>query len=136
MTHSASSKEIALEARARAGARLSSPSAGRNKAAIAQALSGLLPQSASVFEVASGTGEHALACVSARPDLSWSPSEPNADSRASVDAWALEADGRIKPCLDLDVTAPDWASRAWRLRRAVLRQHDPYRALGSGLGRV
>jgi hypothetical protein len=110
MTHFHSSKEIALEARDRAGERLSSPSAGRNKAVIAEALAGILPHGANVFEVASGTGEHALACVTRRTDLSWSPSEPNPDSRASVDAWALEAEGRIKPCLDLDVTASGWAA--------------------------
>lgn len=110
MTHSASSKPIALEARARAGARLSSPSAGRNKAVIAEALAELLPRGANVFEIASGTGEHALASVMRRPDLTWSPSEPNPDSRASVDAWAPEAGGRISACLDLDVTQTGWAS--------------------------
>jgi len=110
MTHSASSKEIALEARERTGPRLSSPSAGRNKAVIAEVLADLLPHGATVFEVASGTGEHALACVSRRTDLIWSPSEPNPDSRASVDAWAQGAGGRITPCLNLDVTHEGWAS--------------------------
>ncbi len=111
MTQTPSGKEIALEARDRAGERLSSPSAGRNRAVIAETLAGLLPEGARVFEVASGTGEHALSCVSARPDLSWQPSEPNAESRASVDAWATEAEGRIAPCLDFDVTQRGWADR-------------------------
>lgn len=108
MTLSSSSSEPALEARSRAGHRLSSPSAGRNKAVIASTLEGLLPRDARVLEVASGTGEHALACVEARPDLTWIPSEPNDDSRASVDAWAIEAGGRIQPCLALDMTRADW----------------------------
>lgn len=108
MTSSSSSIEPALEARSRAGHRLSSPSAGRNKAVIASTLAGLLPRHARVLEVASGTGEHALACVEARPDLTWIPSEPNDDSRASVDAWAIEAGGRMQPCLGLDVTSADW----------------------------
>ena len=109
MTLSPPSREPALEARSRAGHRLSSPSAGRNKAAIASTLAGLLPRDARVLEVASGTGEHALACVKARPDLTWMPSELNEESRASVDAWAMEAGGRIQPCLALDMTKADWA---------------------------
>ena len=103
-------RPIALEDRAREAARLSSPSAGRNRAAIAETLSGLLPQAGRVLEIASGTGEHALACVTARPDLIWTPSEPDAESRASVNAWAEDAHGRMAPCLDLDVSAPGWAA--------------------------
>lgn len=109
MTHSARSPEAAQEARAPDGPRLSSPSAGRNKGPISEALAGLLPPRARVFEVASGTGEHALACVTRRPDLTWSPSEPDPVSRASVDAWAGEAAGRIAPCFEVDVTVVGWS---------------------------
>jgi len=101
--------DIALEQRARDAARLSSPSAGRNKAVIAAALAELLPQNARVMEIASGTGEHALACVTARPDISWTPSEPDPDSRASVAAWSQEAPGRISDCLPLATTEPGWS---------------------------
>lgn len=100
----------ALEARGAAGARLSSPSAARNRAVIAQALAALLPDAARVLEIASGTGEHALACVEARPDLVWTPSDPDPDSRVSIDAWAGEAGGAIGPALDLDVTQDGWQS--------------------------
>lgn len=102
------SQPIALEARTAKAARLSSPSAGRNKAAVSQALAGLLPDAARVLEIASGTGEHALACAAARPDIIWTPSDPDAASRASADAWAVDAGGRIAACLDIDVTRPDW----------------------------
>lgn len=98
-----------MEERARDAARLSSPSAARNRGVIADTLAGVLPQNARVLEIASGTGEHALACVTARPDLSWTPSEPDPDSRASVDAWASDSGGRIAPCLALDTTQPGWA---------------------------
>lgn len=100
---------IALEDRIADAARLSSPSAGRNKASIAQALSGLLPEHARILEIASGTGEHALACVAARPDIVWTPSDPDAASRASADAWAAEADGRINACLAIDAAVAGWA---------------------------
>ncbi|MCH8490606.1 MAG: class I SAM-dependent methyltransferase [Oceanicaulis sp.] len=98
----------ALEERGALGARLSSPSAARNRAAIAQALTGLLPDAARVLEIASGTGEHALACVKARPDIVWTPSDPAPGARASIDAWALVADGTISPAHDLDVTHDGW----------------------------
>lgn len=100
----------ALEARGAAGARLSSPSAARNRAVIAQALAALLAREARVLEIASGTGEHALACIDARPDLVWTPSDPDPDARASIDAWAMEAGGAIRPALDLDVTQDGWQS--------------------------
>lgn len=100
---------IALEDRIAEAARLSSPSAGRNKASIAQALAGLLPEGARVLEIASGTGEHALACVAARPDLFWTPSDPDPASRASADSWAAEADGRISACLAIDAAVSGWA---------------------------
>lgn len=99
---------IALEDRASDGARLSSPSAARNREPIMAVLNARLPQDARVLEIASGTGEHALAVVSGRPDLSWTPSDPDPASRASENAWAQDADGRIQPALDLDVCQAGW----------------------------
>lgn len=104
------SSPIALEGRGQTGARLSSPSAGRNRDAIAAALAGILPQGTCVLEIASGTGEHALACVSLRADLTWQPSDPDAASRASIDDWARDAEGRLAPALDLDTQTTGW----WR----------------------
>ena len=100
--------DIALEQRERKAARLSSPSAERNKAVIAAALAEVLAADARVLEIASGTGEHGLACVTARPDLAWTPSEPDPESRASVNAWAEEAGGRIAHCLELSTSMPGW----------------------------
>jgi cyclopropane fatty-acyl-phospholipid synthase-like methyltransferase len=103
------STPIALEDRIADAARLSSPSAARNKTAIAEALARLLPEHARVLEIASGTGEHALACTAARPDIAWTPSDPDPASRASADAWAEEAQGRIASCLPIDTSAHGWA---------------------------
>ena len=100
---------IALEERGRDGARLSSPAAARNREVIAALLSERLPKGARVLEIGCGTGEHALACVRARPDLVWRPSDPDADSRASADDWGREADGRMLPAVAIDVTADGWA---------------------------
>ena len=100
---------IALEDREASGARLQSPSAGRNKRPIANRLAELLPVGAEVLGIASGTGEHAHATLQERPDLSWQPSDPDRASRASQDAWASDfADWRMRPSLDLDTTRPHW----------------------------
>ncbi|GGH00019.1 MAG TPA: hypothetical protein DF715_08440 [Oceanicaulis sp.] len=102
------SSPIALEDRGQTGARMSSPSAGRNRDVIAAALASVLPQGSRVLEIASGTGEHALACVTERTDLHWQPSDPDPASRASIDDWAREAGGRIAPALDLDTQQSGW----------------------------
>lgn len=49
--------EIALETRNAAGAKLYSPSAARNREAIAEAILPFLPEGARVLELGSGTGD-------------------------------------------------------------------------------
>lgn len=93
-----------------AGARLESPSAGRNKADIATKLKDLLPQNAHVLEIASGTGEHALSMCAVRPDILWQPSDPDEAARNSQNAWSIEASGRMLPSLNIDTTQADWAA--------------------------
>ena len=103
---------IALEERRAEGARRYSPSAGRNRAAIIEAWGDLLPTTAHVLEVGSGTGEHAAALCGAYPGLTWQPSDPDAASRASQDAWARDVPGeRVRASLDLDAAAPGWTMR-------------------------
>jgi SAM-dependent methyltransferase len=102
------SPEIALEQRAAAGAMLFSPSAGRNKAAIAAAMIPLLPNGAHVLELGSGTGEHAEHICSLRPDLHWTPSDPDAASRASCAARAAAGNGALRPPLPIDLTRSGW----------------------------
>ncbi len=104
-------KPIALENRAEDGAKLFSPSAGRNKDAIASLLADMLPEGAGVLEIGSGTGEHAEAVCARRPDLVWTPSDPDAASRASIAARAVETRG-LQPPRALDLLKPDWMSAA------------------------
>lgn len=99
-------KPIALEDREQDGAKLFSPSAGRNKDVIADWLADALPKGASVLEVGSGTGEHGAALGDRRSDVLWQYSDPDAASRASEAAWAKE--GWPEP-LDLDLRNQDWA---------------------------
>ena len=100
-------KPIALEDREQDGAKLFSPSAGRNKDVIADWLAGALPQGSKVLEVGSGTGEHGAALGDRRSDVIWQYSDPDATSRASQAAWAR--DGWPDP-LDLDLRHEDWAT--------------------------
>ncbi|HEY0102064.1 MAG TPA: DUF938 domain-containing protein [Brevundimonas sp.] len=86
-----------------AGAR-SSPAAARNTGPILEVLKAHLPGRGPVLEVASGTGQHAVAFAAALPGLDWTPSDPSADARASIDAWAAELKpSNLAPALALDV---------------------------------
>lgn len=92
--------------------RLSAPSALRNRDAIAMALAQIAPAQGRALEIASGTGEHVIMFAAAMPELSWHPSDPAPDRRASIAAWAtLTGLPNIAPPLDLDACIPGWASR-------------------------
>ena len=84
-----------------------SPSVARNRDALLDALRGVLPKAGLVLEVASGTGEHVVHLASALPGLTWQPSDPSAEARASIDAWA-EGAANIRPALALDAIVWTW----------------------------
>lgn len=87
----------------------SAPAAARNREPILQVLEDWLPAEGLVLELASGTGEHALAFAAAFPALRWQPSDPDQEARASIQAWRdEEGTSNLLAPLDLDVTAPDW----------------------------
>lgn len=85
------------------------PATSRNREPIVAVLRDWLPPSGTVLEVASGTGEHAVAFAAAFPALRWQPSDPDPEARESMIAWA-EDDGlaNLAPPLDLDAAAPVW----------------------------
>lgn len=87
-------------------ARLYSPSVERNRGPIVDALRHVLPLQGVLLEVASGSGEHALAVARAFPALQVQPSEPESAARASVDAWCAGLPN-VRPALALD------AAGAW-----------------------
>jgi SAM-dependent methyltransferase len=89
--------------------RLSSPSFPRNHEPIAAVLARLLPAQGSVLELASGSGEHAVAFARQFDQLSWQPSDPDPAARASVAQRRLEAGlANLGAPLDIDVTGPNW----------------------------
>lgn len=83
------------------------PATARNRAPILEVLQEVLPGRGLVLEIASGTGEHAVHFAAALPDLTWQPSDPSEDARASIAAWRDEAAlPNLRAPLPLDVTAP------------------------------
>ncbi len=91
--------------------RLYAPAALRNRAGLIDMLRDVLPQSGQVLEIASGTGEHAVAFAAAFPRVVFHPSEPNATCRASIEAWiAATGVGNVLPPLALDATDEIWTA--------------------------
>ncbi|MEJ8845958.1 DUF938 domain-containing protein [Variovorax rhizosphaerae] len=90
--------------------RLSSPAAERNAQPILDVLRRLLPAEARVLEIASGTGQHAAFFAAAMPGWQWQPSDGDAQSLDSIDAWRAGA-ANVEPPVLLDVMAGDWPVR-------------------------
>ena len=73
-------------------ARQFAPSAARNRDPIWAVLSPQLPARGQVLEVASGSGEHTAHFARlAGPQIMFQPSDPEAQARASIDAWAASS---------------------------------------------
>ena len=96
--------------------RRSAPATARNREPILEVLSRFVREGDHVLEIASGTGEHATYLAQRLPVASWQPTDPDDDSRASIDAWTahLTAD-RVRPAIALDVTRSD---APWPVDRA------------------
>jgi SAM-dependent methyltransferase len=90
-------------------ARLYFPATARNRAPILAVLRRYLPRRGLVLEVGSGSGEHLVHFAQAFPDLLFQPSDPDADARASIDAWrAALGLANVRPAITLDATAETW----------------------------
>ena len=83
------------------------PAVARNRDPILAVLRRVLPATGLVLEVASGTGEHCAHLAEALPGLSFQPTEPEPEGRASCDAWC-GALPNVRRALPLDVMAADW----------------------------
>ncbi|WP_294120304.1 DUF938 domain-containing protein [Sphingomonas sp.] len=89
------------------GVKRQAPAAGRNVGPIGDVLAEWLPASGLVLEIASGTGEHALAFARRFPELEWQPSDPDPQALASIAAWQAEGPANLRPPIALDVTG-EW----------------------------
>jgi hypothetical protein len=89
--------------------RREAPSAARNRQPILDVLGPQLPAQGLVLEIASGTGEHAAHFAKAHPALSFQPTDPSAEARASIDDWVRTLGlANVRPALALDAAAPSW----------------------------
>ena len=85
------------------------PAAERNKDPILGVLARVLPRRGLVLEIASGTGQHVMHFAQALPDLTWQPSDPDAELRESI-ALRIQEERRanVNWPIDLDVTKLPW----------------------------
>ena len=85
------------------------PAAERNKDPILGVLARVLPSRGLVLEVASGTGQHVMHFAEALSDLTWQPSDPDAELRESI-ALRIQEERRanVNWPIDLDVAKLPW----------------------------
>ena len=85
------------------------PATERNREPIRDVLARELPAEGTVLEIASGTGQHAVAFAQALPGITWQPTDPDPTSIESIRAWREEAAlPNLLPPIQLDVTKTPW----------------------------
>lgn len=113
---------------------LSSPAVARNTGSILDVLRAHLPARAKVLEVASGSGEHAVAFARALPATTWTPSDPSREALASIEAWSRSAGlANLRPALPLDASDPStWPEENFQTLVCINMIHiSPWRATES-----
>ncbi|MEM6476076.1 MAG: DUF938 domain-containing protein [Pseudomonadota bacterium] len=97
------------------GAKKHAPATLRNRIPLLAALREHLPDSGTVLEVASGSGEHAVFFAGELANIEWQPSDPDPEALASIAAYREEYDGsNLREALMLDASAPD----DWPVKKA------------------
>ena len=89
------------------GEKRRAPAAARNTGPIGDVLAQWLPASGTVLEVASGTGEHALAFARRFPALHWQPTDPDPLALQSIAAWRADGPPNLLPPVALDASG-EW----------------------------
>jgi hypothetical protein len=80
----------------------------RNREAIAEVLARELPERGTVLEIAAGSGEHAVFFAARFGSLTWLPTDPAADARASIAEYRADFTGtNLLAPLPLDAAEPD-----------------------------
>ncbi len=90
--------------------RLHFPATARNRVPITEILQQWLPNRGTVLEVASGSGEHAVAFQQKFSHLRWQASDPDPEQRNSINAWIryTEQSSTMPQALDIDVAQQPW----------------------------
>ncbi len=115
------------------------PATARNREPIAAVLAEVLPARGLVLEVASGSGEHVAFFAERFPDLTWQPSDPDADALASIADWCAGL-ANVLPPVALDAAQATWPIGAVDAILCVNMVHiSPWEAtlgLTAGAGRL
>jgi len=119
----------------------SSPSALRNRGPIFEVLRDILPETGTVLEIASGSGEHITYFAERLPTLIWQPSDPSLKARASIqERLHTETFQNLLPPLDIDTMSGTWPIEHANAMVAINMVHiSPWAAtqgLLKGAGRV
>jgi SAM-dependent methyltransferase len=90
--------------------RLDAAAFHRNHAPIWAVLQKFLDgKSGDVLEAGSGTGQHVVHFAGRSPDITWWPSDFNAEHLASIAAWRTHADlANIRAPMRIDLSDPEW----------------------------
>ena len=85
------------------------PAVARNRDPILAVLRRVLPAHGTVLEIASGTGEHAVHFAAALPEITWQPTDRDADALRSIAAYrtAVRLPNLLAP-LELDAVSAHW----------------------------
>ena len=92
------------------GQRLHFPATARNREPITEILQQWLPNRGTILEIASGSGEHAVAFQQKFSHLRWQASDPDPQHRDSINAWIryTEQSTTMPQALDIDVAQQPW----------------------------
>ena len=120
---------------------LMSPLFLRNRDPILAVLTRVLPDRGTVLEIASGSGEHAIAFAAALPSLIWQPTDLDQVALRSIAAHRAAARlPNVRPPLQLDASARSWPIEHADAVVVINMLHiSPWRAaegLMAGAGRV
>lgn len=87
-----------------------SAAAERNQEPILTVLQRVFPRTGLVLEIASGTGQHVVHFAAALPELTWQPSDADADAHASIRAYLAASGGlaNVRAPIELDVCQLPW----------------------------
>lgn len=103
------------------------PATQRNREPILAQLLRWLPDTGTVLELGSGSGEHAVYFSPRLPaGLQWQPSDQSVDCLASIDAWVRYSGiTRVLPARRLDIANRDWGLRAQALIAINVLHYSP-----------
>lgn len=89
--------------------KLHAPATARNVGPIGEVLDEWLPGQGRVLEIASGTGEHAVAFARRYPAIEWQPTDPDPAAIASIATWrGEEGSSNLLAPVRLDVIEAPW----------------------------